>query len=75
MPRFMLLVELALAVALSETLDSASGIHELLLAGEEGVTDVADLQTQLLLGGVGLERVATRTDSGDQMQLKDLEVE
>ena len=42
-----------LLVALAEALDAAGRVHELLLAGEEGVALAADLDAQLLLRGAG----------------------
>jgi hypothetical protein len=63
------LEKLPVAVALSETLDATRGVDELLLASEEGVAGVADLQPQLFLGGISLERIAASTGRGYQMQL------
>ena len=41
--------------ALLEAIDAAAAIHQLLLAGEEGMALGADFNTQFLLGGTGLE--------------------
>jgi hypothetical protein len=60
---------LALAVTLLETLDSTGGVYELLLAREERVAGVADLQAQVLFGRVGLERIAAGADGRHQVQL------
>jgi hypothetical protein len=49
------------AVALLESLDPASRIHKLLLAGKEGVTCRADLRRDFRPGGTGLEGVAAQT--------------
>ena len=62
-------MELTLAVALTETLDATSGVDEFLLACKKRMTGVANLQPQLLLGGVGLEGVAASASSGYQMKL------
>ena len=52
---------LALAVAALEALDAATGVHQLLLAGEERVALVAELDVELAgLGGPGGEGVAAR---------------
>src|SRR6202162_1006031 len=42
-----------LLVTLAEAFHPAGRVHELLLAGEEGMTVAADLDAQLLLRGVG----------------------
>jgi len=63
------LVELTLAVALTEALDATRGVDELLFAGEKRVAGVADLQPQLFLGGVGLKGVAAGAGRGYQMEL------
>ena len=60
------LAALALAVAALEALDAATGVDQLLLAGEEGVALVAELDVELAaLGRAGGERVAARADDGD----------
>src|SRR5262249_33488447 len=58
-----------LFVALAETLDAAGGVHQLLLAGEEGVALAADLQAQLFLGGVGLPGLAAGAVDQDFVKL------
>ena len=56
---------LALAVALVEALDAAAGVDQLLLAGEERVALIAELDVQLTrLGGARRERVAARAAHG-----------
>jgi len=51
--------------ALLELVHAAGGVHELLLAGIERVAHVADADDDGLLGGTGLNHVATgATDLG-----------
>ena len=52
----------ALAVLPVEALDAAGGVDELLLAREERMARRADLDVDVLLGGAGLDDVATRTE-------------
>src|SRR5439155_2791805 len=49
-----------LLVAAREALDTASGVDDLLLAGEERMAVAADLDVQLRSGGAGHEGVAAR---------------
>jgi hypothetical protein len=56
-------------VAALEALHAAGGVDQLLLAGEERVAVVADLQPQLVLGRLRLEGVAAGTDGGHRVQL------
>src|ERR1700735_4630991 len=51
---------LPLAVAALEALHPATGVNQLLLAGEEGVALVAQFDVEVGLGGVGDERVPAR---------------
>jgi len=46
------------AVPLLEAIHTAAGIHQLLLAGEEGVTLGADVHAHLLLDGAGFKGLA-----------------
>src|SRR5450755_3902435 len=49
----------AFGVLATEALDAASGIHELLLAGEEGVAGGADVYADVaFMGGPGDKRIA-----------------
>src|SRR4029077_6004536 len=52
---------LALAVAALEAVDAATGVHQLLLAGVEGMALVAELRGELGAGRTGREGVAART--------------
>ena len=52
------------AKLLIEAADTATGVHHLLLAGEEGVTLGTDLDTDILAGGAGLDHVAAGTGDG-----------
>src|SRR5688500_14685213 len=54
----MVLLALPLAVATLEALDPATGVDQLLLAGEEGMALVAELDVEIALGRAGGERVA-----------------
>src|SRR5262249_23171023 len=54
----------SLVVTPLEPLDTAGGVDELLLAREERVAGAADLQTDLVLGGMGLKGVAAGPDHG-----------
>src|SRR5262249_38691538 len=54
-----------LLVALAEALDSSRRVHQLLLAGEEGVALAADLDAQLLLGRAGRPGLAARVVDED----------
>ena len=45
------------AETLLEAIDASAGIHQLLLAGIEGVALRADIHLQFLLGRAGLERL------------------
>ena len=57
---------LALAVALVEALDAATGVDQLLLAGEERVAFVAELECQVgTARGARGERVAAGAANGD----------
>src|SRR5262245_56939883 len=51
-----------LAVFAVETLDPAGGVHELLLAGEEGMARRADLDVDALPRGAGLDDIAAGAD-------------
>ena len=53
-----------LGVAALEALDAATGVDELLLAGEEGVALVAQLDASWLTWSTGGERVAARAGDG-----------
>ena len=51
--------------SLVETINTSTGVDQLLLAGVERVALGADLNTDLLLGGTGCKHVATcATDGG-----------
>src|SRR5205807_7651439 len=52
------------AVAALEALDAAARVDQLLLAGEEGMALVAELDVEVGLRGTGGERVAARTLHG-----------
>ena len=56
-----LLVETELLV---ETADTATGVHHLLLASVEGVTLGTHFNTDVLLGGAGLDHVAAGAPDG-----------
>ena len=45
-------------VALLEPLDAAGGVHQMLLAGEEGVALRADFHLDVLGRGLGLDHVS-----------------
>src|SRR5688572_4971146 len=49
---------LGLGHALLELVDAAGGVYEALLAGVEGVADVADTDENRGFGGAGLDRIA-----------------
>src|SRR5262245_32478145 len=53
-----------LAVLAVEALDPAGGVHELLLAGEEGMARRADLDVDALLRGAGFDDIAACADDG-----------
>src|SRR4051794_6336273 len=53
----LLLGALAAAVAALEALDTTTGVHQLLLAGVEGMALVAELDVELVLGRAGGEGV------------------
>src|SRR5262245_49387217 len=57
---FSLLGPAGLLEAPLEALDATAGVHELLLAGVEGMTLGADLDVQLRLGRTGLKLVPAR---------------
>ena len=57
----LLLVQAKLLV---EAADTATGVHHLLLAGEEGVTLGADFNTDILLGRARRDHVATGAGDG-----------
>lgn len=51
-----------------EALDAATGVHQLLLAGVEGVACRAEFHMEIRLGRPGVELVATRTmDVGNRV--------
>jgi hypothetical protein len=52
------------AVTLFETLHSASGVDQLLLAGEERMAGGTDLRINFRLGGTSLENVTAETLNG-----------
>jgi hypothetical protein len=52
------------AELLAEAFDSAGGVYEFLLAGEEGMADVADIDADFCDGAAGLEGVSARTVGG-----------
>ena len=54
---------------LVELCNASAGIHQLLLAGEEGVTLGANLHADILLGGAGLDHVAASTGDGGVLVL------
>ena len=56
-----LLVQTELLV---EAADAATGVHHLLLAGEEGVTLGANFHADVLLGGASLDHVAASAPNG-----------
>ena len=56
-----LLVQTKLLV---EAADTATGVHHLLLAGEEGVTLGANFHADILLGGAGGDHVAASAGDG-----------
>ena len=49
------------AETLVETIDTSTGVNQLLLAGIERVALGADLNTNVLLGGTGGKSIATGT--------------
>ena len=49
---------------LLETVNTSACINELLLAGVEGVALGADFNSDVLLGGTGLDHVAASTGDG-----------
>ena len=56
-----LLVEAKLLV---EAADTATGVHHLLLAGEEGVALGANLHADILLGGASLDHIPAGAGDG-----------
>ena len=50
--------------SLVETINTSTGVDQLLLAGVERVALGADFNTDLLLGGTGCEHVATSATDG-----------
>src|SRR5680860_1316953 len=59
----------AAAVATLEPIDASAGVDQLLLAGVEGMALAAQFAAQLILGGAGGERVATRALDRGQLVL------
>src|SRR5205807_5887306 len=58
-----------LGVLLLEAVDTAGRVHQLLLAGEEGMALRADLDAQLFLGGAGRPRLAACAVDGNLLIL------
>ena len=58
------------AVALLEAIDTAAGVNQLLLAGEERVALGADFNAQLLLGRARLEGIAADAGHGRLLILR-----
>jgi len=58
------LILLIKAKLLVEAADTATGVHHLLLASVEGVTLGAHFDTDVLLGGAGLDHIAAGAPDG-----------
>ena len=58
------------AITLLEAIDTAAGIYQLLLAGEEGMALGTNFNAQILLGGTGLEDIAANTGYGSLLVLR-----
>ena len=58
----------ARTVASLEALDPTCGVHQLLLTREEGMAGATDLEPQLRLGGMGLERAPAGAGYGNAME-------
>ena len=65
-----LLPQLLKTVTLLETIDTAAGVNQLLLAGVERVALGADFNAQLLLGGTGDESVTADAGDGNLLILR-----